>query len=378
MPRVLTVVALCVFGPACLTSEVRFRSRTLATQLTGGYQTTTVDVNGDGKLDIVALATGTSELLWFEAPSWNRRVLAGPIDRPINLAAADTDGDRIPEFVVAAGWSNVAAKSPGTVLLLKRGADPTGKFTIREIDRIPTSHRIRVLKIAGKPAFVNAPLIGERAEAPDYRDHTPLVLYRPPDWKRESIGNENQGVVHGLNILDWDGDKHEDIVTASFEGVHWFRGNPKLPGGRAAIVAGDQSPWPKSGASDALTGLAGKERFLATIEPWHGNQVCVYREKNKVWTRAVIDGSDTDVHALSIADLDGDGADDVIAAVRSKPGRVVVYLNEKWTWKRQVLDEGITAAQCSAADLNADRRPDLVCIGSATADLKLYENLGSR
>src|SRR5688572_21463109 len=146
MPRVLAIAALCVLGPACLTSEVRFRSRTLATQLTGGYQTVIVDVNGDGKLDIVALATGTSELLWFEAPSWNRRVLAGPIDRPINLAAADTDGDRIPEFVVAAGWSNVAAKSPGTVLLLKRGADPTGKFTIREIDRIPTSHRIRVLK----------------------------------------------------------------------------------------------------------------------------------------------------------------------------------------------------------------------------------------
>jgi hypothetical protein len=361
---------------ASFASELQFRETTLATQLAGGYQTTIVDVNGDGKPDIVALATGATELLWFEGPAWTRHVLASPIERPINLAAADTDGDRIPEIVVAAGWSNVAAKSPGTVLLLTHNGDPRQKWSVREIDKLPTSHRIRVMKLDGKPVFVNAPLIAATAEAPDYRGATPLVLYRPGVWKREFLSEENQGVVHGLNILDWDRDGRDDIVTASFDGVHWF--SPKT-WKRTQIVPGDSSPWPKSGASDALTGQANRQRFLATIEPWHGNQICVYIRKNGKWVRNVINDADPEVHALAIADLDSDGNDDIVAAVRGKPGRVVVYLHGKGQWTRQVVDEGgITAAQCSVADLNGDRRPDLACIGSATANLKVFENLGRR
>lgn len=372
MPRAL----LFLLTTVCVAAELQFREKTLATDLRGGYQTTIADVNGDGKPDILALATGMTELLWFEAPDWTRRVLASPIDRPINLAAADTDGDRIPEIVVAAGWSNVAAKSPGTVLLLTHNGDPRQPWSVREIDRLPTSHRIRVLKLDGKPVFVNAPLIAATAEAPDYRGATPMVLYRPGAWKREVLREENHGVVHGLNILDWDGDGREDILTASFEGVHWFS---RLGWKRTEIVPGDPAPWPKSGASDALTGRADRQRFLATVEPWHGNQVCIYTKQNRKWVRNVINDADPDVHALSVADLDGDGSDDVIAAVRGKPGRVVIYLHAKGQWKRQVVDEGgITAAQCSVSDLNRDRRPDLVCIGSTTANLKLYENLGVR
>ena len=370
------VAALLLFAAFAPAAPVEFRKRTLAADVKGGYQTVVADVNGDGKADIIALATGSTALLWFEAPDWQRHVLASPIDRPINLASADTDGDRIPEIVVAAGWSNVAAKSPGTVLLLTHNADPRKPWSVREIDRIPTSHRIRVLHIDGKPVFVNAPLIGPAAEAPDYRDNTPLVLYRPGAWEREVISTENRGVVHGLNILDWDRDGREDIVTASFEGVNWFAAGASLPAKRNTIVPGDSSPWPKSGASDAITGQKKGERFLATVEPWHGEQVCIYRRKGNEWLRTVINREDTDVHALAVADFDGDGNDDLVAAVRSKPGRVVLYRNEQWKWTRQVVDEGITAAQCSAADLNGDRSPDLVCIGSATADLKLYENLG--
>jgi len=39
---------------------------------------------------------------------------------------------------------------------------------------------------------------------------------------------------------------------------------------------------------------------------------------------------------------------------------------------------GMAGAGCAAADFNADKRLDVVCIGSATANLKWYENLGTR
>ena len=38
----------------------------------------------------------------------------------------------------------------------------------------------------------------------------------------------------------------------------------------------------------------------------------------------------------------------------------------------------IAAAACAIADLNQDGRPDIACIGSSTANLKWYENLGRR
>jgi hypothetical protein len=46
-------------------------------------------------------------------------------------------------------------------------------------------------------------------------------------------------------------------------------------------------------------------------------------------------------------------------------------------WQHQVLDQGaMSASGCVAADLNGDRRIDIVCIGASTANLKWYENTG--
>lgn len=353
-------------------AQLRFEERVLASGLKGGYQVTAVDVNGDGRTDIIALATGMNELVWFENPSWEKRVLLERVDRPINLAARDIDGDGIPEIVLAAGWSNVAAKSPGTVWLLKHQGDPRKPWSAKEIDKLPTSHRIRVADIDG-PAFVNAPLIAADAVAPDYRGATPLVYYKPPDWKRQMISNENQGVVHGLEILDWDGDGKDDILTASFEGVHWFKRDRSGAWRRERIVAGDPSPWPKCGSSDIAVGRAGRERFLAAIEPWHGHQVVIYRREGGGWRRKVVDDSHTDLHALRTADLDGDGNDEVVAAVRGGARRVLIYRFQNGDWQRQILDDGgMAAADCAIADFDGDGRLDLACIGSATANLKLY------
>jgi YVTN family beta-propeller protein len=371
------LAVLCFIASADAAAPPRFRAHVLATDLAGGYQVTAVDVNADGRTDIIALASGMSELVWFENPTWTRHVLASGIDRPINLAARDVDGDRIPEIVVAAGWSNVAAKSQGTVWLLKSGGNPREKWTAKEIDRLPTSHRIRALTLDGRPVFVNAPLIGADSLAPDYRPAVPLVYYSAGDWKRHTVGSDNHGVVHGLSVLDWNGDGREDILTASFEGVHWFRNVPQGAWTRSAIVPGDPAPWPKSGASEIAVGRAQGKRFLATVEPWHGSQICVYTEQLGEWRRRVLDASYAEVHAVRTGDLDGDGNDDIVAAVRSKPGAVVAFLSSGGEWTRLVLDDGgVTASDCAIADLNGDRLADVACIGSVTTNLKLYENLG--
>jgi hypothetical protein len=185
--------------------------------------------------------------------------------------------------------------------------------------------------------------------------------------------------VHGIYILDWDGGGRDRILTAGFEGIHLFRFGKDGEWSRTAIAAGAPDPWPKSGSSDVAVGRIGQERFLAAIEPWHGNQVAIYRLQGGAWQRQVIDTSLVDGHTLQIADLDGDGDGEVIAGYRGGDHNVYLYHYERGAgnWSRQILDRGgMGAAACAVVDLNGDGRPDIACIGSATANLKWYENLG--
>lgn len=355
----------------CLLAAVpQFREQSIADDLKGGYQVVAVDLNKDGKLDLIALASGMDELVWFENPGWQRHVLARGLKRTINLAVLDTDGDGIPEILVAHEFANEAAKSIGIVSLLHAQGDPRELWSVREIDRLTTSHRLRVADIdgSGHKVFVNAPLTGANAAAPDYRGRTPLVYYRPDEWKRETIGELNEGVQHGIFVVP--GPHGDAILTASFSGIDRFE-LTKKGWQRTEIAQGDPTPCPKCGSSD-VTVL--RDGSIAAIEPWHGNQVVVY-VKGK---RTVIDDQLSDGHSIVAADLNGDGRDEIIAAQRGKPYRVTIYAKEGKTWQRTVLDEGgVAGAACIAVDLDGDGRPDIACIGSATHNLKVYWNQAS-
>ena len=258
----------------------RFAEHTVATGLKGGYQVVAVDVNHDGKTDLIALASGMTELVWFENPGWERHVIAGNLSGMINLAAWDLDGDGIPEIVLASGFSMDALKSAGIISVLHHNGDPRQPWSIREIDRLPASHRLRWADIYGngKKVVINQPLTNAHVDRPEEHANTPLVFYTPGDWKRKQISEHDQGVVHGIYIVDWDGDGHDEILTASFVGIHLYTLGADGRWSRTEITKGDPSPWPKSGSSDVAVGRLEKRRFLAAIEPWHGNQVAIYRD----------------------------------------------------------------------------------------------------
>ncbi|MGH7654150.1 MAG: FG-GAP repeat domain-containing protein [Gemmatimonadaceae bacterium] len=357
---------------------MHFTEHLIDTGLTGGYQVVVADLNHDGNPDIIALASGLHELRWYENPGWQKHVLVSGINQPINAAAWDVDGDGFPEVALAYGFSTVYDHSAGNVVILTHNADPAAPWSSKEIDRLPTSHRLRFADIdgSGKKVLVNFPLIGAHATAPDYRDRTPLVMYRPGEWKREPIADDS-GVVHGILPFAWDGGMREDVLSGSFLGVyrHQFDHGTWV---RTKVVGGDSSPWPKSGASEIVVGTTGRERFLATIEPWHGNQVVVYRQSGEAWKRHVIDDSIRDGHTMVTGDFDGDGQDEIIVGERAGARSVYVYRlanAAEGRWTKETLDDGgMAAASCVVADLNGDKRPDVACIGTATANLKWYEN----
>lgn len=383
----LSATAVALLGASTWSAPThaaaQFVAHPIDSGLTGGYQVVIADMNHDGQPDILAVATGLSRVQWYENPGWQRHVIATQLSAPINAAVADLDGDGIPEVAIAHAFSTVYRSSVGIVSIFSHPADAAGAWTRRDIDSVPTSHRVRFVDIdgSGHAVLINAPLVGAQSLAPDYRDHAPLLMYRPGSWKREVITNDEQGVVHGILPTVWDGGPRESVLSASFLGVFVHRYG-REGWTRTQLVAGDPSAWPKSGTSDVVVGHLGQERFLATIEPWHGNNVVIYRLRNGVWTRHVIDETIADGHTIVVGDFDGDGRDELVVGERAGGRSVYLYslaTSAGDTWSKSTLDSGtMSAAGCAVADLNADRKLDVVCIGTATANLKWYENRTGR
>jgi hypothetical protein len=360
---------------------LRFEAHTIATDLMGGYQVVACDVNNDGKPDLIALASNMTDLVWFENPGWQRHVIATGLTHMINLAALDVDGDGIPEIALAYGFSTNAAQSSGRLAILHHNGDPRQIWEMKEIDRLPTSHRLRWANIdgSGHEVLINAPLTAADALAPDYHGHVPLVYYEPGKWNRQTIGNAEEGVVHGIFVTDWDRNGRDAILIGGFLGIHLYRYGTDRKWTRTEIAKGDPGPWPKGGTSDIAAGNLNGERFIAGIEPWHGNQVVVYRQVRGEWNREVIDSTLLDAHSVVTADFDKDGSDEIVVGFRGKPYGVYVYKFDGHHWNRQILDTGdMSAAACTFADLDGDGRLDVACIGSATHNLKWYRNIGDR
>lgn len=364
MRRLLGLLALPLFAAA---PPAAFTAHTLASDLRGGYQVVAADLNHDGRPDLIALASGLKELIWFENPGWQRHVLATGVNRMINCVVA---GD---EVVLAMEFANEAKNSPGVVGVLKPGADVTQPWNFTEIDRIPTSHRLRLAHPGGgRTIVINSALTAANTGSPDFRGATPLVYYVPGEWKRREIGTI-EGLVHGIFVTDWNHDKNDDILVAGFSGIQWFQ--PKKDGtwSMSLVAKGDPAPWPKSGSSDVTIGHVGKQRFMAAIEPWHGSQVAVYTEQKGQWARRVIDTTLVDGHTIQSGDFNRDGSDEIVAGFRGAPRSVYLYSASGGEWTRTVLDDGgMGAAACVVVDLNGDKRPDIACIDGTR--LKWYEN----
>jgi hypothetical protein len=358
----------------------RFREHVITKALKLGYQLVAADLNGDGKKDLIVIDEQATEVAWFENPTWERHVLATNVPRPLSAACWDIDGDGVPEVVLAYRFDTHPEQSVGNVVLLTHGKDVRQPWTAREIDRVPTAHRVRWIDPEGngQKVLLLGPMVGQRFP-PAEGDPVPIYLYRPGRWERETISNDPRGVLHALHPVSWDGGPRQQLLTASYAGIHRLE---FIHGKWAATLLsrGDPRPWPLCGSSEVRLGHLGPQRILVAIEPWHGNQVVVYVPEDRQWKRVVIEDRMDNGHALAVGDLDGDGRDEIVCGFRGKGCQLSIYqaVDTKGKhWRKTVLDDGgIAAADCLIDDFTGHGRPDLVAIGASTGNVKLYENLG--
>ena len=258
----------------------------------------------------------------------------------------------------------------------------------------PSTHRIRFADVLGlgRPQLVVSPLIKSQGDGVRL---TAFEIPKNPRTERWSatILDQSMNRMHNHWHVDWDRDGRIDTLTASAEGIHLVL-REGLNSYHARISPGSEGDSPDaSGAGEIKVGrlnTAG-ERYIASIEPMHGNQVVVYlaetsADGKETWRRSVIDDSLKRGHALWTADVDNDGIDELVAGHSDAgtgsikgPGLFVYRRDDlqlnRWT-KHIVDDGGIATEDACAADIDGDGRIDLVAGGRATHNLKLYLNRG--
>ena len=129
-------------------------------------------------------------------------------------------------------------------------------------------------------------------------------------WKEEVIDSSLHS-LHNFVTVNFDSDPSEEILTASLEGVFLFDKESAGKWIKTQIGEGNTEEKGDPGAGEVKIGRFRSGRiYIATIEPWHGNQVVVYlppTEKGDLWERKVLDTKLKQGHALWCADMDDDG-----------------------------------------------------------------------
>lgn len=289
---------------------VRGRGRALAE---GGCL---LDVDGDGKLDIVVNEGGPqADLVWYRAPHagarWTRHVIDTGIDAPDMLPAALL-GHR------------------GVLLIHKRAqvrfyeipADPTARWPSQDV----------------------------------------YSFYSP----------SHQG---GLRIADIDGDGLPDILA----GMYWIRSPEsfELPWHLFAIHLWNETP--ESAMLRLSYGPLGVVTAQREMRPARLARFEKPADPRQLWIEHRIDSVPdlAEANSLDTADFDGDGRPDILIAEKSGAGRLLVLYNEsEGRFRPVVLAHGRPILFARVVDVNGDGRPDILVIRADA--IAWFENQGVR
>lgn len=369
--RKICLLAIC--GVAQVWAQ--FQTQEIAKELGVVYAVRTADVNGDGKLDVVAI-TG-SKVLWYENPTWTPHLISenvAPKDH-VSIAAHDINGDGRLDFALAAEWQPRERVTKGSLHWLEQL--PNQQWKLHDVAKIPGAHRIRWADVDGDGSreLIVLPLEGK------------AHVFYLPGW-RDEIAAEGLELAHNFFPEEMTGAAGQEIVMASKQGVETLA--RRDDGTWSRTLTGEGQP------GEVVIGRVNRYRVAATIEAFHDDHLVIYEEPparlnpqgppppvdyrsplGTLWPRAHVDRAVYGGHALGFADFDGDGSDELAFGWRGKETGVgLMKRNAQGQWVRSLRIDGaeMAAEDLTIADLNRDGKPDLIACGRATQNIRIYWN----
>ena len=331
-----------------------------------------LDVNGDGRLDILA---GDS---WYQAPGWEKHtfrevpVSSGYVDA-FSEFAFDVDGDGWTDVVTFAYFARHIAwyRNPGVE---GREWVPT------QIDEGFSTEFARLVDIDGDG---NA-----RELLPQTTSRTsPLSWYELVDgeWVKHPIAPASY--PHGIGAGDVNGDGRTDVLTPA----GWFEAPSDPRAGEWTLhTAWADLGLPEMGFMHVFDVNGDGLADVITSAAHDYGVFWLEQRPDGSWRWHQIDNEWSEAHPSVLADLNGDGQPDFVTAKRymgrnaNSPGAnepLGVYWYEfrrtddgvVWTRHTISYDEGVGGGlQMSVVDVDGDGDPDIVAPGKT--GLHLLEN----
>lgn len=367
-------------GALSASAQASFEAQLIDDKIQIGYGIAIGDVDGDKKPDI--LLADKKQFVWYRNGDWKRFVLAENLTASDNvcIAARDIDGDGKVEIAVGAQWNpgetSDTTKS-GSVHYLVRPEDPTTPWLPVELHHEPTIHRMRWIQASpGRFQLVVVPLHGRGNKDGEGRGVKVFAYEKPADpksrWKLQLI-DSSMHLTHNLDVVNRGG--KEMLYIGGKEGVKAFQFN----GTRWTSAAPD--PWLIKGDSfgEIRLGSVKNTAIVAGVQPMHGNVLAVYDASGKknILTDGLRQG-----HALAVGPLSNTKTVQVVVGWREPDteGKVGIKLYEPRDsqyrqWSSQWIDEnGMACEDLQVADLDGDGKVDIIAAGRATQNLKIYWN----